>query len=129
MLRFPPQPMWDLTIHPPPPLGPSVLAHIRSPLQSMWDSPIHPLQVPAFSLAHRLVSTPVGVQSPWHIARCLALIPFVTAQTHRLQILTYLGFPLQASPQGFKMLSSRERFSHLYKECFIPLSNQCGISQ
>ena len=65
----PPQPMWDLTIH--PPLGSSVLAGTCSLLQSMWDSPIyspsgpnvligtppcvHPLLGSASSLAHRPV--------------------------------------------------------------------------
>ena len=39
------------------------------------------------------------------------------------------GFPFQASPQGFKMRLLRERFLHSYKECFVPISNQCGISQ
>ena len=35
-------------------------------------------------LAHRLVSTPLGAQPPrWHLAQCLALIPFVTTQAHR----------------------------------------------
>ena len=33
MLRSPPQPMWDLTIH--PSSGPNILACTRSPLQSM----------------------------------------------------------------------------------------------
>ena len=42
------------------------------------------LRAPASLLAHHLVSTPFGEQPPcWHIARCLALIPFVTAQVHR----------------------------------------------
>ena len=70
MFRFPPQPIWDIIIH-------------------------HPLHGPAFSLAlvpfssrcgtptkfTSCVSNPFGEQREgWHI-RCLALIPFVTAQT------------------------------------------------
>ena len=54
----PPQPMWDITIH--PPSGPSVLASTLSFLQSTWDRPqIHPLWGPASLLAHRLMSTPL----------------------------------------------------------------------
>ena len=57
----------------------------RSFLQSMWDPyQIHLLRGLASLLAHRLMSTPFGEQPPHrHIARCLALIPFVTAQAHR----------------------------------------------
>ena len=29
---------------------------------------------------------------------------------------------------GFQNVSARERFPHPYKEYFVPLSNQCGIS-
>ena len=72
MFHSPPQPIWDLKIH--PPLGPSVLTGTRSLLQSMWDPPIHPPSRPniltgtpprvhplrdsASSLAHRPVSGP-----------------------------------------------------------------------
>ena len=39
---------------------------------------------PTSLLAHRLVSTPLQAQSPrWHVARRLALIPFVAGQIHR----------------------------------------------
>ena len=70
MLRSPPQPMWDLTIH--PLSGPSILVDTCSLLQSMWDPPnppptessvlagtaphVHPLRNSASSLAHRPVS-------------------------------------------------------------------------
>ena len=52
----PPQPMWDITIH--PPSRPSVLAGTLSFQQSMWDRPqIHPF---------------FGAQRPyWHTASCL----------------------------------------------------------
>ena len=49
MFRSPPQPMWDLTIHP------SILARTHSLSQSMWDPLIHP-----FEAQH----------SCWHIASC-----------------------------------------------------------
>ena len=45
-------------------------------------------------LAHCLMSTPFGTQPP---RQCLALIPFVTIQVHRLHILSSLDF----HPQGF----------------------------
>ena len=75
----PPQPMWDLTIH--PPTGPSFLdASICSFLQSMSDPQSTPFG------ANVLAGTPPHVHphfraqpSRWHIARCLALILFVTA--------------------------------------------------
>ena len=57
MFRYPPQPMWDLTIH--LPSVPSVFAGTRSLLQSMWDPPIYHLQGPASLMAHCLVSTPL----------------------------------------------------------------------
>ena len=40
-----------------------------------------------------------------------------------------MGFPFQISPQGFKTRLLGERLPHPYKECFVPLSNRCGISQ
>ena len=64
MFRFPPQPTWNLTIH--PLSGPSVLVDTRSLLQSMWDPSIHPLQSPTSLLAHRLVSTPFSASSLAH---------------------------------------------------------------
>ena len=84
-------PTQDVGSHNPPPSGPSVLVSTRSFLPSTWDHhQIHPLRGPTSLslslslLAHRLMSTPFGEQPPrWHIARCLALIPFVTAQAHR----------------------------------------------
>ena len=57
MFRSPPQPMWDLIIH--PPFGPSVLTSTRSLLQSMWDPSINPPLGQKSLLAHRLVSTPL----------------------------------------------------------------------
>ena len=100
-----------------PPSGPSVLSGTRSFLQSIWAHRVvsTPLRGTASLLAHRPVSSsslgfpfqalclpPFGEQPPrWHIAPCLALIPFVTGQAHRQQILSSLGFPFQASLQGF----------------------------
>ena len=47
-------------------------------------------------------------------------------QVHRYQLLSYLGFFVP----GLKTrLLERERFPHPYKECFVLLSNQRGISQ
>ena len=75
-----------------------------------------PLRGPASLLAHRLVPTPFGEQPPrWHIVRCLTLIPFVTAQIHLYQILSYLSFPSWVSPQGFKTRLLGEGFHTLIK--------------
>ena len=38
------------------------------------------------------VHPPLGLSLITHIVRCLALIPFVTSQAHRWQILSFLGF-------------------------------------
>ena len=43
-----------------------------------------------------------------------------------MTLLSSLGFPFQASPQGFKNAFSRERFPHPYKECFVLLPNRCS---
>ena len=92
----------DVESHNSPSFGASVLSGTRSLLQLMWDPSIHPLQGPMSLLAHRLVSTPFRVQHPrWHIAQCLALIPFVTMQSHRWQMLSSLGFPFRAFSSRF----------------------------
>ena len=71
-----------------------------------------------------------GAQHPrWHTARCLALIPFVIAQAHHKRILSALARYTSPSTSRFYNTSTRERFLHPYKECFVPLSNRCGISQ
>ena len=36
---------------------------------------------------------------------------------------------IAANRHGFKNAFTRKRCSHPYKECFVPLSNRCGISQ
>ena len=111
MVCSPPQPTWDITIY--PPSGPSVLAGTLSFLQSMWDRPqIHPSLGPASLLAHRLVSTPFW-GTVGRLTHRLALIPFVTTQIHRQQILSSLGFPFRASPQGFKTRLLGEGFHTL----------------
>ena len=114
-----------------------MLASIRSPLQSMWDLTIPPLGdlvcsltlVPLSNRCGISQSTPFGAQRPrWRTTWCLALISFVTAQAHR-QILSSLGFPFRASPQGFKTRLLGRGFHTLYKEYFVSLSNRFGISQ
>ncbi|PON78185.1 hypothetical protein PanWU01x14_021670, partial [Parasponia andersonii] len=34
-----------------------------------------------------------------------------------------------SAAHGFQNASDRERYPHPYKECFVPLSSRCGISQ
>ncbi|PON38316.1 hypothetical protein PanWU01x14_313440, partial [Parasponia andersonii] len=34
-----------------------------------------------------------------------------------------------SAAHGFQNASDKERYPHPYKECFIPLSSRCGISQ
>ena len=99
-----------------------------SPLQLMWDPNTH-------SGPNVLTGASPRVHLPSRLSLLvgtslyLALIPFVTPQAHRQQILPSLGFPFQASPQGFSNTSTRERFSHPYKECFVLLPNRREISQ
>ena len=67
-----------------------------------------------------------------HIARTLNVI------LSSLSILNQLHLLTSSSPSrsltdivcfGLFLSSSLLRFSHSYKECFVPLSNQCGILQ
>ena len=105
----PPQPMWDITIH--PSSGPSVLAGTISFLPSPTNVGHHNLplfgaQRPRWHSFLPLIDVgpppnppPFGAQRPywhtasclppfgeqregWHIVRCLALISFVTTQIH-----------------------------------------------
>ena len=39
------------------------------------------------------------------------------------------GLSHPSFPSRFYNAPTRERFPHPYKECFVPLSNRCGISQ
>ena len=106
-------------------------AGTRSFLQWTWNlCQILPLLGPASLLAHCLVSTPFGEQPPhWHVARCLALIPFVTAQaqTHRQQILSSLSFPFRASPQDFKTRLLGKGFHTLIKSVSFSSSINVGL--
>ena len=109
--------MWDPLIHP------------FSGSSVPFDTPsrMHPLRGPASLLEHRLLSTPFGAQPPrWHIAWCLALIAFVTAQAHRSQILSSLGFPFRASPQGFQKASAKDNFHTLIKNVSFPSPTDVG---
>ena len=105
--------MWDITIHliqgpassralvsfsnrcgtPPNP-------HHSGPSVRTSTSPhVYPLRGTVSSLTHR-----------W----CLALIPFVTIQVHREQILSSLGFPFRAYPD-FKICLLGRSFHTLIK--------------
>ena len=122
VFRSPPQPMWDLTIH--PSSRPSVLVGTHSLLQSMWDLPFHPLRDPASLLAHRLLSTPL-----WGLASLRAHHPISSSDTiynspsPPLAYIVLFGLSLL----GFLSRFARERFPHPYKGCFVLLFNQCGI--
>ena len=75
------RPYWH-TVSCLPPLGNSLLAGTQSGVRLRY------------LLAYHLVSTPFGEQPPhWHIVWCQALIPFITAQIHSYQILSFLSFP------------------------------------
>ena len=115
------------------PLGPaSSLALTLVPFSNRYETPTKftLLRDPASLLVHHIVSTPFGEQPPrWQIAQCLALIPFVTAQVHRYQILSFMGFPFRDSPQGFKTHTIGSGFHILITGCFILLSNRCGTSR
>ena len=119
--------MWDLTIH--SPLGPCIIADIRSLLQLMWDPPIHTPSGPSILAGTPPRVHPLRGQPPhWHIARCLTLIPFVTAKSTASRNCPLWAFPFGLPLKVFKM-SDRERFLHPYKEYFVLLLNRCGISQ
>ena len=60
-----------------------------------------------------------GQRSCWHTTRCLALIPFVMAQVHCYLILSSLGFPCNAFPQGFKTRLLERGFHILIRKCFV----------
>ena len=90
------------------------------------------------------LSNQVAQHSRWHTVQCLAQIPFVTFQAHRLvsdpdtiynsssQLLTnivrFSSLHIDVSLTILKR-SFRERFPNCYKECFVSVFNQCGISQ
>ena len=127
MLRFPLQPMWDLTIH--PPSGPTVLPGTRSLLQPMWDPSIHPPSGPSV-----FAGTPSRVHPSWGSVSLLAhSLVFATNTICNslsspladivLNGLSFLGFPSR-----FLNVFARERFPHPYKKCFVLLSNRYGIS-
>ena len=80
----------------------------------MWDLIIHLLLRPASSLAHRSVSSTNTI---------------CNSPTSQLVDIVLLGLSLLGFPSRFKNASTRERFPHPYKECFVSLSNRCGISQ
>ena len=125
MFRFPPQPMWDLTIH--PSSGPSVLADTRSLLQSMWDSSIHPPSGPASLLAHRLMSTPFRAQPPcWHIVRCLALIQFEWSKSTASRYCPLLVFSSGLPLKVFKTRLLRRGFHTLIKDTPFPSPTDVG---
>ena len=101
--------------HNPPPSGPSVLAGTFSFLQSMWDRPqIHPPLEPSV-----LTGTSPRVYPLWGTTRRLAHRPVSGSDTicngsiHPYQILSSLGFPFRASPQGFKARLLGEGFHTL----------------
>ena len=112
------------------PFRASVIAGTCSLFQSMWDPPIHPPSGPRV-----LGGTPSRVHplrgSASLLAHCpvSSSIPFVTAQAHREQILSFLGFPFRASPQGFQNAFTMERFPLPYKECFVLLPNRSRFVQ
>ena len=104
--------------NPPPSEPPSSLALVTfsnrcGTLQSTL------LRGPASLLAHRLMSTPFESQPPrWHIARCVALIPFVTAQAtanRYCPLWTFsFEFPLKVFKtrlRGFHTLIKNDSFS------------------
>ena len=65
-------------------------------------------------------STPLVQRLCWRIARCLALIPFVTAKPHRQQILFSLGFFLSVFPSRFLNALVRKSFPYPFNECLFP---------
>ena len=75
----------DVGSHNPPLQGPtSSLALVPFFNQCGTPTNFTLLRGPSVLAGTPPVSTPFGEQPPcWHIARCLALIPFVTAQAHR----------------------------------------------
>ena len=81
MFHYPLQSMWGIS-QSTPFWGPaSSLAFVLFSIQC-GTPPIHPFRGLASLLAHCLVSTPFGAQPPrWHIARCLALISFLTSSS------------------------------------------------
>ena len=109
----PPQPMWDITIH--PPSGPSVLVGTLSFLQSMWDRPqIHPPLGPSV-----LTGTLPRVYPLRGTARRLAPRPVSGSETicngldPPLTDIVLFGLSFRASPQSFKTRLLGEGFHTL----------------
>ena len=122
----PPQPMWDITIH--PSSGPSVLAGTLSFLQSMWDRPqIHPPSGPSvltstlprvyphrettIRLTHRLMSDSDTI--------CNDPDPPLAAQGFKKRLLeeifhTFINCGLFSSPTNV-----RQGVYTSYKKCFV----------
>ena len=92
-----------------------------TPLRGLWAFPFGlPLKVFKTRLLGRgfrtLIKT-VSFPSP------------IDVGSHNPPPFRAFGFPFRTSPQSFQNASVRERLPHPYKECFVPLSNQCTISQ
>ena len=103
---------------------------------SRWHSFPSPIDMghsnPPHSGPNVLAGTPPRVNPPselslprWQIAECLTLIPFVTAQAYRYEILSSIGFPFGLPLKVFKTCLLEE-VSTLYY--FVLLSNRYRIS-
>ena len=114
LFRSPPQPTWDLTIH--PPLGRSVPVGTRSLLQQMWDLPNPPPLGPASLLAHRLVSTPLRVSAS-SLAHCLVSSSNTICNDPSSPLADIVIFGLSL-PGFLSKFLDRERFPHTYKKVF-----------
>ena len=115
MFRFPPQPKWDLTIH--PPSGPSILVGTHSFLQSMWNPhQTTPLQGPASLLAHRLVSTSLqGTASSLAYRPVSGSDTICNGPSPPLTDIFLFEFSLSGFPSRFKMRLLGRGFHTLIK--------------
>ena len=138
------RPRWHSFVEPPsnpPPFG---AQHPYCPFKAQrprWHSFLPPINVeppsnpPPFGAQHPYSHTASCLplfgeeREGWHIIRCLALIPFVTTQIYRKQILSSLGFPFRARPQGFKMRLLGEGFNTLINGGLFSSPTKCGTSQ
>ena len=142
MLRFPLQPMWDLTIHP---LGDPMSSLSHCPMSTpqgeergfhtliknvSFPSPAivgsHNLGGLTSSLSHRPTSTPQGEERGFHtlIKNASFSSPAIVGSHNLGGLTSSLSHRLNSPPQG------EERGFHiLIKKCFVPLSNRCEISK
>ena len=96
----------------------------------MWDPPNPPPLRPSV-----LVSTPPRVHLPQGSASSLAHCPMSGSDTicngpsPPLADIILFGLSLSGFSSSFENAYARERVPHPYKECFVLLSNSCGISQ